>query len=140
MPPGCRPAWPRSPRQRPDNISGCLLSEWLSWCVFSRRSLGGGNSVFWGSIAAHQVHGPSHQVLYNGCIQAVPDLLAIAATGEQVGFFQYREMVRHGRLGHVEALGEVAGGHLAAAQETEDLAAGRIGDCLERFVGGRGHI
>jgi len=48
-------------------------------------------------------------------------------------------MVRHGGLGHVEALGQVASRHFAASQQAQYLAAGGVGDCLERFVGGWGH-
>ena len=48
-------------------------------------------------------------------------------------------MVGHGGLGQIEAFGEVAGRHLAAAEEAEDLAAGRVGDGFEGLVGGGGH-
>ena len=66
-------------------------------------------------------------------------MLAVSTTRKQVRFLQDGEVVRHGGFGHVEALGEVASRHLAATQEAENLAAGGVGDGLERFVGGRGH-
>src|SRR6186713_2749640 len=43
-------------------------------------------------------------------------------------------MMRHGWLGHVEALGQVARRHLLAPEQAQDFAAGRIGQGFEDRV------
>ena len=87
-----------------------------------------------GSVVTDQVHGPSHEILHYGCVQAIPDLLPFAAAGEEFGVLQYRKVMRHGGLGHVELLGQISRGHFALAEEAENLPASWVGQRLECFI------
>ena len=49
------------------------------------------------------------------------------------------EVVRHGRPGDAEPIGQVAGGHLAATEQAEDLPPRRVGQGFEGVVHGAGH-
>src|SRR5579871_4399581 len=72
------PEWRESQPPPPGNISSSL-----SFCVFLLRT---GRLLF---PAANQVHRPRHQILNDGSVQPIPNLLAIAAAGNQVRIFEH---------------------------------------------------
>ena len=61
-------------------------------------------------------------------IEAANQLLAVAAAGDQPGFFQHFQMARDGRAGDGKGLGDFAHRGLAQRQPGQDGAAGGIGE------------
>ena len=51
-------------------------------------------------------------------------------TVDQVRFLQNGEVLREGRLGHVEMFGQLPGGHVPIAKQLEDAPASGIGQRL----------
>ena len=60
--------------------------------------------------------------------------LRVAAAGDQAGALEHLQVLRDGRLAHVERLGELVHGRLAEGQPREDRAARGVGQCEEGRV------
>ena len=68
-----------------------------------------------------EAHEPADEVLHNGGVQAVDDVLAAALVVHEAGRLERGQVVADRRLGHVEVLRELAGGLVAIAQQLEDV-------------------
>src|SRR5580692_2434734 len=110
------------------------LSSWFTSGLFTFAWFTAALLAAADAVVTDQVHGARHQVLHYSCVQPIPNLLALAAAGDQIGILQHRKVMRHGRFRHVEPLGQISGGHFAFAEQAEDLAASRIGQRLECFI------
>jgi hypothetical protein len=78
--------------------------------------------------------GQLHQrLLEHRHAQLIDDRLAVLGRFDQAGLAQHREMGGHGRLRHVELVRKLAGAQRSLAQQSEHLAAGRIGQRLEHI-------
>src|SRR5262249_57082877 len=87
-----------------------------------------------GGRGGNRVPGGGRRVLARGGVEGVVDLLPSSAGGDQVGQFEHREMVRKGRLAHVEVPGQLPRRHLAAPQQTQDAPPRRVRQGLECLV------
>ena len=85
-------------------------------------------------IFAADVEEPVYQLLEDGGVEAVDDVLAAAFVIDEPGVFQDAQMVTDRRLRHLEAGGDLPCRHVPVGQELQDPAAGRVGQSLESVV------
>lgn len=75
-----------------------------------------------------------HDVLHDGGVQPVDDVLPIPTRRHQARAAQDRQVPGDGRLRHGEVVDNLPDGHVAAPEEPENLAAGGVGERLEGRV------
>src|SRR6185503_12470298 len=71
------------------------------------------------------------EVLEDGGVELVDDLLAAALGENEAGVAERAEVARDGGPGGREVLGDLAGRARSVAEESEDLAAGGVGEGAE---------
>jgi len=72
------------------------------------------------------------------CISAIKHVASIPADIDQADFKEHAEMLGDGRLGQAEAGSNIADGAFLCSKKSEDVAAARFSDGVERIGGGRG--
>ena len=89
-------------------------------------------------IASFQRGDPEHELLQDGCVQLIIDIVFLPALEHQPRLFQHAQVVgdRGAGLGKVAA--QLPGGHPPAPQQGEHLPAGRVAEGLEGVPKGHG--
>ena len=59
-----------------------------------------------------KVKKPPDDVLHERHVQTVNDTLPLPFIQDETGTFEYAQMMADGRLGHIEILGDLTGGHI----------------------------
>ena len=67
------------------------------------------------------------ELLDNGRVERVDDRLPGALRLHQLGLLEHAQVVRDARRGDVEVRSDLAGGHVALAEQAYDLAPRRVG-------------
>src|SRR6266849_1030673 len=81
--------------------------------------------------AGHEI---PHDFLKDGGIEPIPDELAFSLRGDEIGFLEHAEVMRHRRERHRELLGDLTRGSILLGQQLEDLAPRRVGEGAEERV------
>src|SRR5436189_6134859 len=80
---------------------------------------------------AHPVEQMIDEILEDGGIEFVDDLLTVTLRKNEPGIAERAEVARHGRPRRREVLGDLAGGFRSVAKEVQNLAPRRVGECPE---------
>ena len=81
-----------------------------------------------------QVPDQGQCVLDHRCIERVDDLFSLTPAGNQACLLEHGKMMGDSGLGHVEPLRQGASGHLAAAEQPQDLPPGWVRQRLENPI------